>query len=144
MAEEQKEWRALDHCYSNRLDNSAIFQDGDQSIFTKQKSKELIVVKDSEDITVHTTDTQAAVNLQVGLQAAIVAVLSITIGDTDRANFVAQDIFQLIGTKQTNNQKTIIVNSKHVNVTTTDTDLSVNIQALLQILIVIIARLDIL
>lgn len=140
---EEKKWRALDHCSKDK-DDATVVQDGDQFIFNKQKSKELIVVKDSEDITVQTTDTQAAVNLQVGLQAAIVAVISITIGDTDRANHVAQDIFQLISTKQTNTQKTIILNSKHVNVTTTDTDISINIQALLQVLIAIIVRLDVL
>ena len=140
---EEKKWRALDHCSKDRDDATGV-QDGDQFIFNKQKSRELIVVKDSEDITVQTTDTQAAVNLQVGLQAAIVAVLSITIGDTDRANHVAQDIFQFISTKQTNTQKTIILNSKHVNVTTTDTDISINIQALLQVLIAIIVRLDVL
>lgn len=140
---EEKKWRALDHCSKDK-DGATAVQDGDQFIFNKQKSRELIVIRDSEDITVQTTDTQASINLQVGLQAAIVAVLSITIGDTDRANHVAQDIFQLIGTKQTNTQKTIILNSKHVNVTTTDTDLSINIQALLQILIAIIVRLDVL
>jgi spore coat protein X len=140
---EEKKWRALDHCSEDRDDATGV-QDGDQFIVNKQKSRELIVVKDSEDITVQTTDTQAAVNLQVGLQAAIVAVISITIGDTDRANHVAQDLFQLISTEQTNNQKTIIVNSKHVNVTTTDTDISINIQALLQVLIAIIVRLDVL
>lgn len=93
---------------------------------------------------VHTTNTQAAVSIQLAVQAAIAAVISITVGDTDRGNAIAQELKQMFKSKQKNSQKTIIEGSTCVKVTTTNTELAVNIQALLQILIAIVVRLDIL
>ncbi|RSD26104.1 spore coat protein [Mesobacillus subterraneus] len=144
---EDKKWRALDHCDKGKDkcdDGATVLQDGDQIMKTDQQSFEWIIIKDSEGVDVQTTDTQAAVSLQLGLQAAIAAVISITIGDTDRGNAVVQDIKQVMKTKQRNTQKTIIESSKHVKVTTTDTDVAVNIQALLQILIAVVVKLDVL
>lgn len=138
-------WRALDHCDDNGSNNHAdVEQFGEQFVSNKQQSFEWIIVKDSEDIEVQTTDTQAALSLQLGIQAAIAAVLSVTIGDTDQGKAVAQDMKQFIKTKQRNVQKTIIEGSRNITVTTTDTDLAVNIQALLQILVTLVAKLDIL
>jgi spore coat protein X len=144
--DEYKKWRALDHCDKDKdkCDGDTVLQDGDQFMETKQQSYEWIIIKDSEGVDVQTTDTQAAVSLQLGLQAAIAAVISITIGDTDRGNSVVQDIKQVMKNKQRNTQKTIIEHSKHVKVTTTDTDVAVNIQALLQILIAVVVKLDVL
>jgi spore coat protein X len=142
----EKKWRALDHCDNNNNNgnNADVLQEGDQVALSDQKSHEWIVVKDSEDVEVHTTDTQAAVSLQLGIQVAIAVVISITIGDTDQRNAVVQDLKQFMKTKQKNTQKTVVEGSKHVKVTTTDTDLAVNIQALLQILLAIVVRLDVL
>lgn len=141
----EKEWRALDHCDNHcGQENEDVVQEGEQVVSNKQQSFEWIIVKDSEGVDVQTTDTQAAVSLQLGIQAAIAAVISVTIGDTDQGKSVAQDIQQFISTKQRNVQKTIIEKSKNVKVTTTDTDLAVNIQAMLQILVAIVVKLDIL
>ena len=137
-------WRALDHCDNNGNNNADVDQFGEQFVSNKQQSFEWIIVRDSEDIEVTTTDTQAALSLQLGIQAAIAAVLSVTIGDTDQGKAVAQDMKQFIKTKQRNVQKTIIEGSRNITVTTTDTDLAVNIQALLQILVTLVAKLDIL
>ncbi|WP_456275411.1 spore coat protein [Bacillus sp. AK128] len=136
-----KKWKALDHHCSK---NAAVDQMAEQKVVSKQRSKELIFIKDSEEVDVQTTDTQAAVSLQLALQAAIVAVISVTIGDTERSSLVAQEFEQLVKTKQSNFQKTVIENSKCVTVVTTDTDITVNIQALLQILIAIVVKLDVL
>jgi spore coat protein X len=144
---EDKKWRALDHCEKGKDkcdDDATVLQDGDQFMKTEQQSFEWIIIKDSEGVDVQTTDTQAAVSLQLGLQAAIAAVISITIGDTDRGNAVVQDIKQVMKNKQRNTQKTIVESSKNVKVTTTDTDVAVNIQALLQILIAVVVKLDVL
>lgn len=144
---EDKKWRALDHCEKGKDkcdDGATVLQDGDQFMKTDQQSFEWIIIKDSEGVDVQTTDTQAAVSLQLGLQAAIAAVISITIGDTDRGNAVVQDIKQVMKNKQRNTQKTIVESSKNVKVTTTDTDVAVNIQALLQILIAVVVKLDVL
>ena len=137
-------WKALDHCDDNDHNNADVQQHGAQVVSTKQQSYEWIVVKNSEGVDIQTTDTQAALSLQLGIQAAIAAVITITLGDTDQARAVAQDMKQFIKTKQQNVQKTIIEGSKNVKVTTTDTDLAVNIQAMLQVLVSLVAKLDIL
>ena len=140
---QEKKWRAMDHCDTDKGKDAKVSQEADQKLVTKQQSYEWIIIKDSECIDVHTTDTQIAVSLQAGLQAAIAAIISISIGDSERGNAVAQDIKQVLKTKQRNTQKTIIEGSKNVEVRTTDTDIAVNIQALLQILVTLVAKLDI-
>ncbi|UJL46876.1 spore coat protein [Virgibacillus sp. NKC19-16] len=139
-----KEWRALDHCDDDNDDNATVNQEAQQSVSSQQVSDEWIIIKDSEDVDVVTTDTQAAVSLQLGIQAAIAAVISITIADTDQANKVTQDFNQIAKTRQSNRQKTIVEKSKNVEITTTDTDIAVNIQLLIQVLLAIVVSLDIL
>jgi spore coat protein X len=123
-----------------------VVQDADQFSGISQESDELIFIKDSCNICVHTTDTQAAVSLQVGLQLAIALVIRISIldSDSDKGQNVVQDLLQYIDTEQSNKQKIVIENSKDINVTTTDTDVAVHIQALLQVLLTLVAKLDIL
>lgn len=142
--ENMNKWRALDHCNDTRNNNADVQQNGEQIVSNKQQSYEWIIVRDSEGVEIQTTDTQAALSLQLGIQAAIAAVISVTLGDTDQARAVAQDMKQFIKTKQRNVQKTIVEGSRNITVTTTDTDLAVNIQAMLQILLALVARLDIL
>lgn len=141
---EKKKWRALDHCDDPSSNDKDVEQDGKQVVSTKQQSYERIIVKDSEGVEIQTTDTQAAISLQLGIQAAIAAVISVTIGDSDQGRAVTQDLNQFIKTKQRNVQTTIVEGSRNISVTTTDTDLAVNIQAMLQILVAIVAKLDIL
>ncbi|WP_245729023.1 spore coat protein [Thalassobacillus cyri] len=126
------------------LDDETLGEDADQIIKSVQQSYEAIVVRDSSDVEVTTTDTQAAVNLQVALQAAIALVLSISIADSSKADRIAQELTAKIKSSQVNRQQTYIENSRGVRVSTTDTDLAVNAQVLLQILLVLVARLDIL
>jgi spore coat protein X len=118
-------------------------QDADQFVSTEQESDELIFIKDSCNIKVQTTDTQAAVSLQVGLQLAIAIVVRITLFDSPKGESILQDLMQHFDSVQTNKQKVIIKNSKDVCITTTDTDLSVNIQALLQVLVSLVVKLDV-
>ncbi|MFJ7826378.1 spore coat protein [Psychrobacillus sp. NPDC096623] len=141
---EKRKWRALDHCDDPSGNESDVLQDGKQSVSTKQQSFERIIVKDSEGVEIHSTDTQAAISLQLGIQAAIAAVISVTIGDSEQGKAVTQELNQFIKTKQRNVQTTIVEGSRNISVTTTDTDLAVNIQAMLQILVAIVAKLDIL
>ncbi|MCP3762359.1 spore coat protein [Domibacillus sp. A3M-37] len=125
-------------------DDAEVLQDGNQNSFIDQESDELVWIKDSCNIEVHSTDTQAAVSLQVGLQLAIALVISITVGDSDEGQTVAQELLQQLDVEQVNKQKIIIENSKDVTITTTDTDLAVNIQALLEVLLALVATLDVL
>ena len=138
-----KKWRAFDHCNNIRFNNE-VLQEANQAAFTEQKSFEKIIVKDSEGVTVRTTDTQVAVSIQAALQVAIAVVIRITIGDNDEGEAIIQDLKQFASIKQKNAQKTIIENSTNVEVTTTDTDIAVNLQVLLQILVAILVSLDIL
>ncbi|SEB15602.1 spore coat protein X [Thalassobacillus cyri] len=138
------EWNALDPAMNHPLDDETLGEDADQIIKSVQQSYEAIVVRDSSDVEVTTTDTQAAVNLQVALQAAIALVLSISIADSSKADRIAQELTAKIKSSQVNRQQTYIENSRGVRVSTTDTDLAVNAQVLLQILLVLVARLDIL
>lgn len=140
-----REWRALDHydedfdCNNNDLNN----KDADLVAKMKQESHEWIVVKDSEKVRIHTTDTQVAISLQLAIQAAIAVVINIAIGSNDQGKSVVEDLKQFIRTKQRNTQKTIIESCKNVVVVTKDTDTAVNIQAMLQILLAIVAKLDV-
>jgi len=142
-----RRWSALDpsmdHPIFNCKDND-VEQEAVQKSTEFQLSEELILIKDSCDVNVNTTDTKAAVNLQVALQVAIVVLLQISIADGAQAERVAQDLLQSSKIKQINRQKTVIENSRNVNVTTTDTQVAVNIQLLVQILVALLVRIDIL
>jgi spore coat protein X len=140
---EQKKWRALDHCGCDKKDHAVVSQEADQVNVTKQKSHEWIIIKDSECVEVHTTDTQVAISLQAAIQAAIAIVISVTVGDADKGSAVVQDVKQLFKSTQRNTQKTVIHGSQHIKVKTTDTQAAVNIQALLQVLLAIVAKLEV-
>ena len=140
----ERRWRALDHCENKRFSGEDIFQEAEQIAKTEQRSFEKIIVKDSEGVRVHTTDTQVAATIQAALQVAIAVVVRITIGDSEQANGVLEELKQVSSIKQKNAQKTIIENSTNIRVTTTDTDVAVNLQLLLQVLVAILVSLDIL
>lgn len=128
---------------SNHNDDATVTQDGGEYAFMEQESAELIWVKESCDITINTTDTQAGVSLQAGLQLAIALVLRITIGDSDQSEAVSQELMQQFDMTQSNKQKIYIYNTKGATVTTSDTDLAINIQVLLQLLVALIVIIDI-
>jgi len=121
-----------------------IKEEAEQSIRTEQSTEDHIIIKHSCDITVTTTDIQAAVNLQVAIQLAIALVLSISIADGAQAEKIQQELLQKISTEQFIHQKTYIENSRGVTVTMTDAEASVNIQILLQVLLALVAKLEIL
>ena len=111
---------------------------------TYQISEESITIVDSADVEVTTTDTKVALSIQAALQATIVVIISISIADSEKADRVAQELFQKSSIKQINKQETVIRNSRNVTVTTTDTDIAVNVQILLQILLALLVKLNIL
>ncbi|HFK1449583.1 TPA: spore coat protein [Bacillus pacificus] len=124
--------------------NANFFEEAIQTDEIDQVSEEYIEIVDSADVQVTTTDTKAALSIQAALQAAIVVVVSISIADSEKADKITQELFQKSSIKQINRQKTIIKNSRNVIVTTTDTDIAVNIQILLQILLALLVKLNIL
>lgn len=142
--EPKKKWSALDPTDEHHLADGTVVQDQNATLGSKQQSIESIVVKDSCDINVSSTDTQAAVNVQAALQIAVAIVISISIADSSQADAVTQDLFAQLQSSQMNTQHVYIENSRGVTITTTDTDIAVNIQILLQILIALVVRLDVL
>ncbi|MCF8890903.1 spore coat protein [Priestia megaterium] len=124
--------------------DAEVVQDADQLSLIDQESNELIWIKDSCDIMVTTTDTQAAIGIQVAIQVAIAVVLRLTIADSVQNDGILQDLLQLSDIEQTNKQKIYIENSKDVEITTTDTDVALNVQVLLQVLVAIIVLIDVL
>ena len=145
MSRVKGEWRALDHCDDDkRSDNAVVDQEATQKNTTSQSSEEWIIIKDSEDINVTTTDLQAAASIQVGIEAALALVLRLSIADSSQAEDVLQDFKQVTRTRQSNRQKTIIEKSKNIDITTLDTDIAINLQLLVQLLLAVIDSLDIL
>ncbi|PIE94561.1 spore coat protein [Bacillus fungorum] len=124
--------------------NANFLEEAIQTDEIDQVSVEYIEIVDSADVQVTTTDTKAALSIQAALQAAIVVVVSISIADSEKVDKITQELFQKSSIKQINRQKTFIKNSRNVTVTTTDTDIAVNIQILLQILLALLVKLNIL
>ncbi|HDR4909916.1 TPA: spore coat protein [Bacillus cereus] len=124
--------------------NANFLEEAIQTDEIDQVSEEYIEIVDSADVQVTTTDTKAALSIQAALQEAIVVVVSISIADSEKADKITQELFQKSSIKQINRQKTFIKNSRNVTVTTTDTDIAVNIQILLQILLALLVKLNIL
>ncbi|MDT8861701.1 spore coat protein [Alkalihalobacillus sp. MEB130] len=142
--EDTKRWSALDSSACHPMDDDTVTQSAGQVDKTFQQSEEYIIIKDSCDVNVSSTDTKAAVSLQASLQAAIALVVSISIASSEQAEQITQELLQSTKTKQLTFQKTVIENSRNVDVTTTDTQIGVNIQLLLQILLALLVNLDVL
>ncbi|TSB47108.1 spore coat protein [Alkalicoccobacillus porphyridii] len=141
----EKKWSALDPRACHPMDREGdLVQEANQVNKTVQLSEEYILIKDSCDVTVNSTDTKAALSLQASLQTAIALVISISIADSEKAEKITQELLQSSKVKQLTYQKTVVENSKKVDVTTTDTQIAVNIQLLLQILLALLVKLDIL
>lgn len=139
-----RNWSALDPRGIHPLDDNGIEQEAKQVNKMIQKSYEQIIIRDSADIEVSTTDTKVALSLQAAIQAAIVLVISVSIADSTKAEEITQELLQKSKSVQVNHQQTVIQNSRKVRVTTTDTDIVLNIQLLLQILLALVVRIDIL
>ena len=142
-------WDALDQDSKHPVtpcsntDNDDL-NDGEQVSDIDQSSKEVIVIRDSCDINVETTDTKVAASLQAAIQVAISVVINITIADSSRAEQVTQELLEMSQIHQSSQQKLVIVNSRTVDVTTTDTDVAISLQVMLQILLALFAQLGIL
>jgi len=137
-----KKWSALDKHWKHPLSDDT--QDATQFADTIQKSIEEIIIVDSADVEVVTTDTKIAVHLQAAIQAAIALIIKVSIADSSTADKLTQELLQASHIKQVNLQHTRIENSRGVRVTTTDTDIAANIQLLLQVLLALVVSLDIL
>ncbi|MEC3654051.1 spore coat protein [Bacillus siamensis] len=154
-------WVALDHSCSHpgsRIERESVcnsdicseeFESGvlqafEQRNINRQTSEEMIIIRDSCDIEVTSTDTQVAASIQAALQAAVIAIINLSIADGELADQVIQDLVQQSVNNQSNRQKLVIENSRNINVTTTDTDIAISVQILAQILVALIIAIGIL
>ncbi|MGE7781369.1 spore coat protein [Peribacillus sp. NPDC097264] len=146
----ERSWSALDnntnHPLTSFCEESAneIEQEAKQENSQLQLSEELVYIKDSCNVRVISTDVKAALSLQTAIQAAIAVIVSISIADTDQADRITQELIQSSNVKQITRQKTIVENSRDIEITTTDAQIAVNIQLLLQLLLALIVELDVL
>jgi len=128
----------------NATNARQVSQYADQISDIEQQSREAIFILNSSDVTVDTTDTQIAVSLQAALQVAIVIVVNISVASSTRAKEITEELLGYSRIDQSNRQLIVIDGSESVSVTTTDTDVAASIQVLLQILVSLVAQLDIL
>ncbi|WP_144526957.1 spore coat protein [Peribacillus simplex] len=146
----ERSWSALDSASRHPLsgfcndDDTKIEQEARQDNNQVQLSEELIYIKDSCNVNVTSTDVKAALSLQAALQAAIAVIVSISIADADNAEKITQELIQSSNVKQITRQKTIVENSRDIDITTTDAQIALNIQLLLQLLLALIVEIDIL
>lgn len=138
----QSKWNALNPNIPHPTEEKT--ESADQQSASIQQSYESIVIRDSYEVEVTTTETQVAVNLQVAIQAAIALVINISIADSSKADMITQDLKSSLRSCQLNRQETYVENSRAVKITTTDTDVAVNAQLMLQVLIALLVRLDVL
>ncbi|MGE7761023.1 spore coat protein [Peribacillus sp. NPDC097895] len=145
-----RSWSALDSASRHPLsgfcndDDTRIDQEARQDNRQLQLSEELIYIKDSCNVNITSTDVKAALSLQAALQAAIAVIVSISIADADNAERITQQLIQSSNVKQITRQKTIVENSRDIDITTTDAQVALNIQLLLQLLLALIVEVDIL
>lgn len=146
----ERSWSALDSASRHPLtgfcneEETQIDQEAKQDNNQVQLSEELIYIKDSCNVNVTSTDVKAALSLQTALQAAIAVIVSISISDSDNADKITQELIQSSNVKQITRQKTIVENSRDIDITTTDAQVALNIQLLLQLLLALIVEIDIL
>lgn len=140
-----RKWNALDPTsqFPFSKDDAAIFQEVDQAASIGQRSREVIVIKDSLDVKVTSTETQVAASLQAALQVAIALVVNLTIADSDQAEKVTQDLLQFSRIEQVNKQSVFIENCREVDVKITDTDIAISIQLMLQLLLALLIQIDV-
>lgn len=139
-------WTEEGNCmFNNRFLNGDVEDEKvvHQFASMQQDSDELICIRNSCHIKVDTTDTQVAISLQVALQLTIALIISISLGSTEEGQSVAQELFKVFDDVQSNKQKIYIDNCKDVEVVTVDTDLTANVQALLEVLGTLTVNLDI-
>jgi spore coat protein X len=133
-------------CSSDSLFDSddLVIQDGRVVSKIFQGSEEVVIIRDSCNVNYTSTDTQVAVVLQTALQTAVLTIIQLAIADENQAELVTQSLLEKATIKNANRQKVLIEGSQDVTMTTTDTDVAISIQVLIQLLTAVITQIDIL
>ncbi|KAF1680175.1 spore coat protein CotX [Bacillus mexicanus] len=119
-------------------DNAFIDQNIAQANLNKQVSDETIIIRDSCDINVSSTDVQAVSSVLTAINNATVILTLTSIADGVIAELIAQDLLQIAANKQVNRQKLLIECSRGVNVTTVDADIATVISTAVNLLVALL------
>ncbi|MED3729425.1 MULTISPECIES: spore coat protein [Priestia] len=150
---DKKDHNCCDTCGKNKCGCSSdslfdsddlVIQDGRLVSKIFQGSEEIVIIRDSCNVNYTSTDTQVAVVLQTALQTAILTIIQLAIADENQAELVTQTLLEKATIKNANRQKVLIEGSQDVTMTTTDTDVAISIQVLIQLLTAVITQIDIL
>lgn len=114
-----------------------------QDVETSQGIYQLVVVKHSENVEISLTNIQALINLQFALQLAIELILSVSLLTTAQNGRVIQDLTEVTHSSQRTVSTIVVENSRNVTVNETTADIAANVQLLLQVLLAIVAKLDV-
>jgi spore coat protein X len=126
------------------MSDAGMVQENAQFNMDVQESDELIIIKESCGIKVNTTENEVALSLQLALQLALTIVVKIAIGTSDNAESITQELVQHFNSDQKIVKKIHIENSKDTTITVDVNEIAVNIQAMLQILLALVAKLEVL
>lgn len=137
-------WESTEEYFNGQKpDYGDVEQEGRQMSKETQKIEELVVVKDSCDVTVVITDKQFALSLQAALQAAIVVIFQVYLKRNEQAEEISRELFQLAKIKQITKQKFFVSHSKNVYIESTDQQAAANIQILVQLLLAVVKKFNI-
>ncbi|MED4235885.1 carboxypeptidase-like regulatory domain-containing protein [Priestia megaterium] len=100
-------------------------------------------IKNSHNIKIQLSDNQSPNSLQLSLHLAIALILNIISDTTNSDDLVIQKSIQQSIIKA-DKQSIVIENSRDITIITNDTDLTSNIQLLLQVLVALLVQIDIL
>ncbi|MED4268292.1 spore coat protein [Priestia megaterium] len=96
-----------------------------------------MIVKNSCNVDVNLTNRQTIIIFQTFIQLLIIFLLLVGL-DNNSIKLFIEEVSQIVKGIQENNQKVIIKNSSHVNITATNNDAVIFIQNFLQVLLVLL------
>jgi len=117
--------------------NPLIKFESNQEILNSQFSDSIIIVKNSCNVDVNLTNRQTIIIFQTFIQLLIIFLLLVGL-DNNSIKLFIEEVSQIVKGIQENNQKVIIKNSSHVNITATNNDAVIFIQNFLQVLLVLL------
>lgn len=106
--------------------------------------EQLIEIVDSEHVTVNTTNITAALSLQAIVITIIIMAVQLVIEDSETADLITEQILAV--NRLQNRKKTVIhvIGSRDVVITLSSMEITVSVQILTDVLIALLAELDIL
>jgi len=111
---------------------------------SRQGLWQVVTIRDSENVQIDVSELQAGIAFQATLQLAISLVLSIAVAGATEATSMETDLIQSVYTNQSHVMNIVVDESRDVRVTVASAQATASIQALLQVLLSLVEKLDIL